>query len=96
MTDEQRAQLRGAFPLSLTPLMGLIELQQDLLRMHLEAASEVSRHSCRMLDTHPPTVPEAPMQMMHFIGDCMKLSLSPLVLMASSRFAPAPPSPGEL
>ncbi len=95
MIDEQPEGHRGTLPLAMTPLLGLLELQQDMVRMHLEAATEVSRRSLHLIESQPPaSLPEAPMQVMSFFSDCMKLSLSPLMLMASGGLARFPLSPG--
>ncbi|MCB1956393.1 MAG: hypothetical protein KDG55_12000 [Rhodocyclaceae bacterium] len=96
MIEEFPGPDRGAVPLAMTPLLGLFELQKDIVRMHMEAASEVSRQSMRLFEPPAPSpLPEAPMQVMSFFGDCMRLSMSPLVLMTAGVMPRPLPPPTE-
>lgn len=70
---------------ALTPLLGFYEMQHDLIKLNLAATAEVSRQSLQILDPgERPVMPAAPMQLFSFFTDCLKLSMSPMSLLAAS------------
>lgn len=75
---------------ALTPLLGFYEMQHDLFKLNLAAAAELSRRSLQILDAgEQPDLPTAPWQMLSFFSDCLKLSMSPMSLLAAGAMPTA-------
>lgn len=99
--DATRHFATALFAPTTPPMHDFYEMQQDLMRIHLSAGAEFARRSMEALQSGPAGLfPTAPAQMLGFFNDCMRLSMSPMTLLASSAFHPlasmmgaiAPPS----
>ena len=85
LSEEVNATLSAA----MTPWLGIMQMQQDLLKMHLAAGAEFSRRSLQLMESPGTRAPaSAPMQVMEFAQDWMKLSLAPLTLATASSLQP--------
>ena len=72
--------------LTMTPLLNLCEMQQDLFRLNVAASVEFSRRLMELVDTRVESrFPKAPAQVMGFYQDCVSLAFAPLTLLAAAN-----------